>query len=140
MSSSLYCNFIQEHCTETQWLSYKIVFVKHFLNGVFRFSYKQWFLVSWPNNEYVPFWKMFLARLITIWMETQDLNLYISFGSSVILNLGVVWSALVFTPKKEDKSDWFKKSMIFWNVKWNEYFCINVSKTVNQGLWPHIYF
>merc|ERR1739848_788944 len=40
------------------------------------------------------------ARLITIWMETQDLNLYISFGSSVILNLGVVWSALVFTPKK----------------------------------------
>jgi len=45
------------------------------------------------------------ARLITIWMETQDLNLYISFGSSVVLNLGVVWSALVFTPKKEDKSD-----------------------------------
>ena len=53
---------------------------------------------------------MFPARLITVWLETQDVNLYISFGSSVVLNLGVVWSALVFiTPRKEDKSDGLKK-------------------------------
>ena len=42
------------------------------------------------------------ARLTTVWIETQDVNLYISFGSSVILNLGVVWSAFVFVPKKKD--------------------------------------
>lgn len=41
------------------------------------------------------------ARLVTVWIESQDINLYISFGLSVILNLGVVISALVFQPSKK---------------------------------------
>ena len=61
---------------------------------------------------------MFPARLITVWLETQDVNLYISFGSSVVLNLGVVWSALVFTPpRKEDKSDGLKKIQWFIGIQ-----------------------
>ena len=41
-----------------------------------------------------------LARLITVWMETQDVNLYINFGVSVVANIGVVWSSFAFVPKK----------------------------------------
>ena len=42
------------------------------------------------------------ARIITVMIETQDINLYITFGVSVVLNLAVVLTAFVYrtTSKK----------------------------------------
>ena len=56
-----------------------------------------WYVKS---EFYIPTQKfIYLARFITVWIETQDINLYINFGLSVILNLSVVASAMICQKK-----------------------------------------